>query len=111
MWQYALWGAAGAAANTAVVFLEATTRSKGWPWRQPNGPGGGVYLVSVLLHVLIGGVVASAAVEATLISNAALAFGLGTVAPVVVKKLGRYALAALPSSADDEDQDDPEERP
>lgn len=103
MWLYALWGLAGAAVNRALIFLEASQRVKGWPWRSPDGPGGGVYLVSVVLHCAIGAVVAFAAADARIATNGLLALGLGAGAPVVVKKVSGYTLAVLPRPTEDAD--------
>lgn len=106
MWQYALWGLAGAAVNRALIYLEASQRAKGWPWRRPHGPGGGVYAVSVILHCAIGALVTWAAADAGLIVNALLAVGAGAVAPVLVKKASGYTLAMLPSPPAHSDQGD-----
>jgi hypothetical protein len=101
-WQYALWGLAGASINRALIYLEASQRVKGWPWRYPHGPGGGAYFLSVVLHCGIGGSVTAAAAQSGVISNALLALGMGASAPAVVKKLSQYTLAILPQSVDDE---------
>jgi hypothetical protein len=96
MWEYALWGVVGAVANRGVIFLEATQRVKGWPWAQPKGPGGGVYTASIFVHLGIAAA-ASAALSTMLKSPSGfIAFGVGVVAPVIVKKAGRYAEALLP---------------
>jgi hypothetical protein len=96
MWQYALWGLVGAAVNRALLFLEASQRVKGWPWAQPDGPGGGVYAVSVVLHLAIAATTTAAVSTTALLSNGFLAFGMGAAAPVVVKKVSGYALKVLP---------------
>lgn len=108
LWQYAaLWGLAGGAVDRALIYLEAAQRVKGrHPWRLPDGPGGGVYAVSVLLHCAIAAVVTGAVGEAGYAPNAAVALGLGVVAQVVVKKLSSYALAVIPKPGDDKGQDE-----
>jgi hypothetical protein len=104
MWQYALWGLAGAASNQALAYIEASQRVKGWPWKRPHGPGGGAYLVSVLLHCVIGALVAAAAAQSGVVHNALLAFGMGVAAPVAVRKVSQYTLAVLPRGSQDENE-------
>jgi hypothetical protein len=96
MWQYALWGLAGAAINRALLFLEASQRAKGWPWRFPFGPGAAPFCVATLLHLGIATVVTAAAAEAGYVPNALIAIGIGAAAPVVVKKMAGYTLSVLP---------------
>ncbi len=107
-WQYALWGLAGAAINRVLIYLEAAQRAKGPPWRAPQGPGGGVYSVSVLLHCIIGAVVVLAVGQSGYVANAVVALGIGAAAPVVVKKLSRYTVAVLPKTGDAEEQEEPD---
>jgi hypothetical protein len=95
MWQFALWGLAGAASNRAIIFIEASSRVKGRPWRYPEGPGGVVYAISVLLHCCIGAIVTFAAAESGYIRNSLLALGLGASATVAMKTISRMSLAAL----------------
>jgi hypothetical protein len=102
VWQYALWGAVGAAANIGVVFLEASRRVKGWPWERPKGPGGGVYAASVVIHIGIATATTAALAAAAIVTNAFVAFGIGATAPSVVKKVARYAETLIPSSDDNE---------
>ncbi|GAA2071286.1 hypothetical protein GCM10009780_03220 [Actinomadura alba] len=104
MWEYALWGLLGAAANRALVFLEANRRVKGVAWRFPEGPGGGYFLVACLLHCGIGAALTSAAAATGVIATPLIALGLGATAPTAMAKVGRYALAALPAD-DDYDND------
>ena len=73
MWQYALWGLVGAAANVGVVFLEASRRVKGWPWERPKGPGGGVYAVSILIQMGIATATTAALAAAAIVTNAFVA--------------------------------------
>ena len=109
VWQYAaVWGLAGGAVNRALIYLEAAQRVKGPPWRQPDGPGGGVYMVAVLLHCAIAAVVTGAVAQADYVPNAVVALGIGAAAPVVVKKLSSYTLAVMPKTSDDKGQDEPE---
>lgn len=100
MWQYALWGLVGAAANVGVVFLEATRRVKGWPWARPKGPGGGVYAASIVVHLAIAAATTAAMATSMIITSGFIAFGIGAAAPVVVKKLARYAETLLPRDAE-----------
>jgi hypothetical protein len=102
VWHYAAWGLAGAAINRALIYLEASQRSKGPPWRPPQGPGGGFYLISVILHCGIGSVVTWAAAQSHLVPSALVALGMGATAPVVVKKASAFTLTILPRTTDDE---------
>lgn len=104
MWQYALWGLIGAAANRGVVFLEAAQRVKGWPWTQPKGPGGGVYAVSIVVHLGIATATTAALTTATIVTNGLIAFGIGAAAPTVVKKMAGYAERLLPPNDSNEQQ-------
>ncbi|WP_280391153.1 hypothetical protein [Nocardia brasiliensis] len=97
-WQYTLWGLAGSAANCGVVFLEASRRTKGWPWTRPSGPGGGVYVVSLLINLGVATATTSALATTSIITSGLVAFGTGAAAPVVVKKLARYAEGLLPGA-------------
>jgi hypothetical protein len=102
LWQQAaMWGLAGGAVNRALIFLEAAQRVKGPPWLRPQGPGGGFYLVSVLLHCVIAAVVTGAVAQSGYVPNAVVALGMGAAAPIVVKKLSSYTLAVLPKTDDD----------
>lgn len=100
MWHYALWGLLGAAVNRALLFLEASHRVKGWPWIRPEGPGGGVYAVSILLHLAIATATTAALATTSILTNGLLAFAMGAAAPVVVKKISGYALTMLPPEAE-----------
>jgi len=102
VWQFALWGAVGAAANIGVVFLEASRRVKSWPWERPKGPGGGVYAASIFIQLGIATATTSALATAAIVTNAFVAFGIGAAAPSVVKKVARYAEALIPSNDHDE---------
>ena len=99
-WQYALWGLAGAAANRGVVYLQAAERvkGKGPAWRVPYGPGGGLYLLSVMLHCVVGVIVTGAIAESGWIRNAAIAVGIGAAAPVALKRVSAVALAVVSQS-------------
>jgi hypothetical protein len=101
MWQYALWGLAGAAINRALIFLEANRRVKGPAWRYPEGPGGGFFILAVMLHCGIGSAVTYAAAASKVVSNPLVALGLGATAPVAMKTIGRLALAVLAPEAND----------
>lgn len=104
MWQYALWGLAGAAINRALIFLEANRRVKGPAWRYPEGPGGGFFALAVALHCAVGAIVTYATSVSGYIHNPLLGIGLGATAPVAVKTISRMALAALPPADSDRGQ-------
>jgi hypothetical protein len=102
MWQYALWGLAGAAVNRALVLLEANRRVKGAPWRFPEGPGGRVFALAVALHCGIAAAVTYAAAAFKVIDNPWVAVGLGATVPVAIKTIIRLALEPLASRDPDE---------
>jgi hypothetical protein len=102
MWQYALWGLAGAAANIGVVFLEASRRVKGWPWARPSGPGGGVYAASILINLGIACSATAAVATSGVVVNGMIAFGIGATGPIVVKKVAGYVESLLPERGDDQ---------
>lgn len=96
VWHYAVWGLLGAAVVRGLVFLEASQRTKGWPWVAPDGPGGGVFAVAQLIHLGVATAVTAAVASTALVTNALVAFGIGAAAPAVVKKVTGYTLALLP---------------
>ncbi|WP_155981430.1 hypothetical protein [Nocardia sp. BMG111209] len=97
MWQYAVWGFVGAAANLGVVFLEAVRRVKSWPWVRPQGPGGGIYAASLVIQLAVATVTTAALASSAVVPNGLVAFGLGAAAPSIVKKIASYAESFLPS--------------
>ncbi|MGS2805531.1 hypothetical protein [Nocardia sp. MW-W600-9] len=105
MWLYAVWGCVGAAVNCGLVFLEASNRAKGWPWVRPEGPGGGVYAVSIVIHLAVATATSVAILSSGLIATSVLvAFGIGTGTPVVVKKVSGYVQSLLPGEDSGEGQ-------
>ncbi|HEX3787171.1 MAG TPA: tetratricopeptide repeat protein [Pseudonocardiaceae bacterium] len=100
MWLYALWGLAGAAANRALIYLEASRRATSRPWQYPYGPGGDAYAVSVLLHCAIGAAAAWGAERTGVVSTIPLGVAVGIAAPVVLKKLAGYVVALLGSAGE-----------
>ena len=105
MWVFALWGAAGAAINRALIFLEANRRVKGPPLRYPQGPGPGFFALATALHCGTAAAVTYAAAVSGYIHTPLLGLGLGAAAPVAVKTVSRMALAAFPSDDSDEGPD------
>ncbi|MBF6331940.1 hypothetical protein [Nocardia transvalensis] len=99
-WLYTLWGFLGACANCGVVYLEASRRVKGWPWQEPNGPGGDVYAVSILVHLGIATATTAALTTTPIISSGLIAFGVGAAAPIIVKKVSAYVQTLLPGEDD-----------
>lgn len=53
-----------------------------------RGPGGGVYAVSIAIHLDLGTGATAALVEGSVVTNGLVVFGAGAVDPVVVKKVG-----------------------
>ncbi|NKZ06807.1 hypothetical protein [Actinomadura latina] len=106
MWQFALWGLAGAVANRTAAFLEANGRVKGPPWRYPKGPGGRYYVFACALHCMLATIVTSAAAASDMIPEPWVAFAMGASAPAVLAKLGRYVLLAVPADPGADDRAD-----
>lgn len=114
MWNYVLWGLVGAATNRGLLFLEATQQAKGWPWARPDGPGGGVYATSIVIHLGIAAGATAALAHGAVITNSLVAFGVGVGAPAVVKKFAGYAetigpMISKPIAREDEGQPKPKE--
>lgn len=104
-WQYPLWGLAGAAAARAVSCAEAIPRVKGSPWRYPDGPGGGMYLLAVALHCFVGlAVTGAAAAQSGIFRHPLIGLGLGAGASLALKAVSGYSLALLPRPAEREDE-------
>ena len=101
MWLDALWGLLGSATNCGVVFLEASRRVKGWPWTEPNGPGGGVYITSIGIQLFVGTATTTAVSTTPIVSSGLIAFGIGISAPTVVKKVALYVETLLPAGRGD----------
>jgi hypothetical protein len=102
MWECALWGLIGAATMRAIVFIEASLRVKSWPWLPPAGPGAALFTVTTVLHLGIAAAVTAALSDTPYVPNAAIAFGFGAAAPVVVRKVARIAQSLLPPEQPDE---------
>ncbi|WP_346047562.1 hypothetical protein [Actinomadura chokoriensis] len=102
MWQFVLWGVAGAVAHRTYAFLDVNRGRKKWPLRSPEGPDGRYYLIACVLHCLLAALVTAAAAANDQITTSwqALALGVGT--PSVLAKLSRYALQDAPPAADGE---------
>ncbi|MEQ4723794.1 hypothetical protein [Nonomuraea sp. B19D2] len=90
VWVLALWGLGGGLAIEALDFFKAVRRvGRGWPWRYPYGPGGGPYLVSVLVRAALSAGVAGAAGASVDCVTPLIAFALGTAAPLILEKLSQ----------------------
>ncbi|WP_306358774.1 MULTISPECIES: hypothetical protein [unclassified Nocardia] len=102
-WQYALWGAGGAAAYSGVVFAQNAERTKGLPWLTANGgPGGQVYLTVVVIRLATGALIAGGVAAAGLVCNPVAALGAGAAAPFLMGKFTAFAQRTLnpePSSS------------
>jgi hypothetical protein len=115
-WDYALIGVGGAAVERAIVFLRALDRVPNGdrPWRIPHGPGGGMYLLAIVLHLIIAAIAVGALAGAGLVTNSFVALGAGAGAVQLVKQARGLALREnVPSKGERTDQTpalDPPER-
>ncbi|MGW4212641.1 hypothetical protein ACWEIJ_31945 [Lentzea sp. NPDC004789] len=62
-----------------------------------KGPGGGVYAASIVIHLGIASATTAALATTSVIASGFVAFSAGAAAPVVVKKMARYAESLVPS--------------
>jgi hypothetical protein len=87
-WTFALWGLGGGLAIEVLDFIKAVRRvGHGWPWREPHGPGGGPYLVSVIGRAGAGAAVAGATSASVNGTTPLIALALGAAAPLILEKL------------------------
>ncbi|MFE0023373.1 hypothetical protein [Amycolatopsis sp. NPDC059021] len=55
-----------------------------------------MYAVSILIHLGIAAAAVAALSTTTVVANGLVAFGAGAAAPVIVKKMARYAESLVP---------------
>lgn len=90
LWAAALWGLAGGLCVEALeLYGSIKSAEGGWSWRRPIPQGFAAYVVSVVIRVGIGGIVAAAAVGAHQVEGSLAALGLGVSAPLVIERLAR----------------------
>ncbi|WP_433734934.1 TRADD-N-associated membrane domain-containing protein (plasmid) [Nocardia sp. CA-129566] len=96
MWEFALWGAAGAVAYSAVMFLEGTRRTKEWPWEDGSGA---IYALAVFIRCVLGAGLAFAVAAAVpdLPPTAGAVFGVA--APLFITQLAA-GVGSLATEAD-----------
>ena len=103
----ALWGVLGSCAVEGLDCNTAVRRHGRWPWRArgPHEVGAFGYVVAELIRLIIGGVLAAAAVSQFTGPVGALAVGIA--APLIVERLAR----AVPLVDSVPETDDSQEAP
>jgi len=89
MAQAAVWGLLGGFIVEALELLVASRRVGGWPWTRPGEPGVAPMVVSVVLRMAIGAILAAAAYGSGQVGGPLPALGLGVAAPLVIEKMTR----------------------
>ncbi|NYH54558.1 hypothetical protein HNR06_004147 [Nocardiopsis arvandica] len=87
LWEFALWGLAGAGCVEALEFAAAISRTRNWPWRAPGAPPAFPLLVSVVLRLSVGTVLAMALGGSDQIAGEIGAFVSGVAAPVIIERI------------------------
>ncbi|GAA4900370.1 hypothetical protein HNR25_003799 [Streptomonospora salina] len=92
LWEYAPWGLAGAGCVEALQFAAAISRTRDWPWRAPGAPSAFPLLVSIVLRLGVGTVLAMALGGSDQVSGQIGAFVSGVAAPVFIERiLGQFS--------------------
>ncbi|MDN3353625.1 hypothetical protein [Actinomadura sp. DC4] len=86
-WKAALWGLAGGVCMEALDLYRQIRDTPGWNWRKPIPQGLPAYVISILIRVAIGGILAAAG--SGQLTGPLAALGLGVSAPAVLEKLAR----------------------
>ena len=84
-----LWGLCGAAAVEGLDLYKAIRRIKGYPWRHPDEVPLGPYLLSVVIRVGLGVVVAGVCAASSQIGGPAGALAAGYASPKLLEQLAR----------------------
>ncbi len=90
---WAAWGFCGGFIVEALQLSGAIRRSRGWPWRRRGEPKLAPYLVSVLLRLVVGAVLAAGLGGEGQLGGPLSALVVGIAAPLIVEQLSRGALA------------------
>lgn len=91
-YEYLIWGAAGGAALEAAQFYVALRSRGDWPWQLDKMAGPLGYGVSIIIRVLLGLGLATAAGLSGQISGPFGAIAVGIAAPVIVERASKQAL-------------------
>jgi hypothetical protein len=86
-WDAALWGILGAFAVEGMEFVRAIRRVGGWPWRWPGEPGPAPFVVSVMIRMGVGAILAAAAGTTNQVSGPFGALAIGVGAPLLIEQL------------------------
>jgi hypothetical protein len=102
IWVATGWGLAGGLCVEGLELYTSIRSAPNWNWRKPISQGLMAYLVSVMIRVGVGAVLAAASTGSGQVSGPLAALGLGTAAPVLIEKLARaYTVPAAGVTVDD----------
>ena len=100
LWECALWGLAGAAAVEGAEIFNAIRRTGELPWRHKQGPGAGAFLLSVVIRLGLGAVLATVLGASGQVGGPLGAFVTGLAAPMLIEKmLGQVEETGTPGRA------------
>lgn len=85
----AVWGLSGGVCVESLELYARIRRTPRWNWRQPIPQGMTAFVISVVIRVGVGAVLAAASASSGQVSSSLTAFGLGIGAPLVIEKLAR----------------------
>lgn len=95
VWIAAAWGLTGGLCVEALQLYARIHRTPKWNWRCPIDQGLAAFIISIVLRVGVGAVLAAAFAGSHQVSGPLAAFALGVGAPVVVERLAK----AIPLTA------------
>jgi hypothetical protein len=95
----AVWGLSGGMCVESLELYATIRRTPRWNWRRPIPQGMVAFVISVVIRIGVGAVLAAASAGSGQVSGSLAAFGLGIGAPLVIEKLAR-AVALTSAAAD-----------
>jgi hypothetical protein len=110
-WIAALWGALGGFAVECLQFYTAIRRTGRWPWTRKGEPGPLPLVVSVVIRLALGAILAGAADASGQVSGPFGALAIGIAAPLLVEQIAKRVPLELPGTepgareTDDDDQE------
>lgn len=87
LWECALWGLAGAAAVEGAEIFNAIRRTYELPWRHKQGPAARPFLLSVVIRLGLGVLLATVLGASAQLGGPLGAFVSGLAAPMLIEKM------------------------